>query len=439
MKQRFDSRWSRPRSFPAASQEEHENAELFFAEMLGESEALEDVPQPAPVPAPAPAPAPTPSVYARSVAVTDNLALLVTDHAPLPVTASEVQRVATNAGARDDYKSVCAFVPDTPHRSLLVFFHGNNNYVTVAPAGDVPARVDPSQHSRVPLWTDAAGRASASAKKAAPLQYRLDSLARSQGRLSLPVSLPGVAIKNPVVLVPEDAERRSTGNYWSVPPRGQYGSSDNGTPTGPGTTRLQELIIDCYEQLRCLPNTSARPYLSRQMLSGSWVGNLLRTYVAGHSGGGKPLVETAGADAMLVTSTSAMGVRGRAADLWLLDCTYGFGVHNYVNFCRNWRNANLLAYRSDSSRLVCVYRPASHESDTETEADSLRRQIATDLQVDAGTLRKLHDSSDMSSRTMVNDVLPALTSSAVIFIRTNVAHDDIPTLFIPLLLRTAAS
>ena len=110
-----------------------------------------------------------------------------------------------------------------------------------------------------------------------------------------------------------------------------------------------------------------------------------------------------------------------------------------MNFCTNWNNARLLANRADGARLVCVYRPASTESDTETEADNLRVQVAGVLHVPAASLRKLHDSADMSSRSMVNDVIPALTSSPVVFVRTNVPHDLIPTRFTPLLLRTAAS
>jgi hypothetical protein len=132
-------------------------------------------------------------------------------------------------------------------------------------------------------------------------------------------------------------------------------------------------------------------------------------------------------------------VRGRAVELWLYDCTYGFGTHNYVNFCGNWNAAGLLAYGPAAARFVCVYRPRSPESDTETEADALRDQIAAKLRVPAAGLRVLHDSGNMASPSMVTDVIPALTSRPVVFVRTHVAHDDIPRLFTPLLLRTAAS
>ena len=198
--------------------------------------------------------------------------------------------------------------------------------------------------------------------------------------------------------------------------------------------------MDCYEKLRCLKNPSGKPYLSPKMESrASWVGNIRRTYLSGHSGGGKPLVEAAGADYMLITSSSVMGQGNRAADLWLFDCTYGFGIGNYVNFIRNWNNAGLLKYGPDGARFVCVYGPKSDQSNTETEANTLRGEIAKALSVKPDSLLKLHDSNKMDSPSMTKTVIPALRSSSVIFIRTAVAHDDIPTNFIPLLLRTAAS
>jgi hypothetical protein len=237
------------------------NADLFVEELFGEQ--------------PAPAPTQTaPGTSSRDVAVTDTLALLVTGQAPLPVTPPEVTRVAGNSGARDDYKSVAAIVPSTPERRLLLFFHGNNNYVTVALTGDVPATVDPSRHSRVPRWADARARAGAIRKKAAPIKYGYESLAASQNALQPAPLFSRLTTKDPVVLIPEDTELVTTGNFWSVPPPGQYGTSNNGRPSGPGTTRLQELVMECYDHLRVLQKPSGRTYLSPGMLNrSSWVGN----------------------------------------------------------------------------------------------------------------------------------------------------------------------
>jgi len=412
------------------SRRERRNADLFFAS-FGEDE-------PAASTSTTTTTTTTPTSCARDVAVTETMALLIAGNAPLAVTPAEASRVAGDSGARDDYRSVAAIVPATPERRLLIFFHGNNNYVTVAARGDVPTSADPSGHSRVPRWADATGRAGAARKTAAPLHYALDSLASSQRSLQPPTAF-GRAVKDPVVLIPEDAER-STGSFWAVPPRNQYGTPTDGRPSGPGTVRLQNLVMECYDHLRCLQNPAGRPYLPPGMVhQASWVGNIERVYVSGHSGGGKPLVEAAGADMVLITPTSVAGVRGRAIEFWLYDCTYGFGTHNYVNFCTNWNAAGLLANRADGARLVCVYRPKAPGSDTESEADRLRDQIAGALRVTAASLRVLHDSTDMASRSMVGDVIPALASRPVVFIRTNVPHDLIPTRFTPLLLRTAAS
>jgi hypothetical protein len=434
--------------FGRVSRQERYDADLFMADLFGlpvivgtaEPYAGEDERRLALPPGAGPAPALPATSCARDVAVNDSLALLITNQAPLPVTSAEVRRVTGNSAAVDDYKSVAAIVPATPERRLLIFFHGNNNYVTVAPRGDVPASIDPSGHSRVPRWADARARAGAVRKKAVPLQYAFDTLAAAQATLQPPARFASLAAKNPVVLIPGDTELTTTGSYWSVPPRNQYGTATDGRPAGPGTVRLQELVMECYDHLRCLQTPSGRPYLAPGMVhQASWVGNLERTYVAGHSGGGKPLVEAAGADMMLITPSSVAGVRGRAVEFWLYDCTYGFGTHNYVNFCTNWNNAGLLAYGRAGARFVCVYRPGSPESDTETEADSLRELIAARLRVPAAGLRVLHDSSDMASRSMSADVIPALTSRPVVFIRTRVSHDAIPRQFTPLLLRTAAS
>jgi hypothetical protein len=88
---------------------------------------------------------------------------------------------------------------------------------------------------------------------------------------------------------------------------------------------------------------------------------------------------------------------------------------------------------------VCVYRPTDPDSDTETEADALRAELATLLGVPAPSLRTLHDDASMTSESMVKRVVPALSTSPVVFIRTKVGHETIPAAFIPLLLRTAAS
>jgi hypothetical protein len=396
---------------------------------------------------------PAASVCARDIAVNDTLALVIASNAPLPVSAKEIKRAAADGGIRDDYHSVAAVVPAAADRRLLIFFHGNSNYVTVAPSGDVPTRVDSTGHSRVPRWADAIGRAtvtgapekpggaSGDGVRAAPIKYGFVALAAAQQALKPETSFTDRDVKNPVVLIPQDAEV-STSAWWCVPPKGQYGSASDGKPSGPGTKKLEDLVLECYDHLRCLRNPSGRPYLSPDASQrASWASNIQRVYVAGHSGGGKPLIEAAGADMLLITPSSAAGLGGRAVELWLYDCTYNFGVglKNYVNFCTNWHKAGLLGYRADSARFVCVYGPKTKYGDTESQADLLRTQIAAVLNVAPASLLKLHDSNSMTASSMISTVIPALTSQGVVFIRTNVAHESIPTLFTPLLLRTAAS
>jgi hypothetical protein len=426
------------------STREDREAELFYADLIGvpavrhglrprKRSTLDPATEQAANPNASAQPA---RVCLRDVAITENMALLVTEHAPLPVPLppstvnAEATRIANISGAQEDYKSVGCVVPSQVEKRLLIFFAGNNNSVTVEPGPDGRAR------SRGPRWASAAARTNI----ASPIEYKFESLALAQTTLrNATPSLTQRELKNPVVLIPEDAQR-SSGKYWSVPPPGQYGSSNDGRIDGPGTTRLQNLVMECYQHLRCLAAPSGRKYLPPGMGdAASWVSNIQRVYLSGHSGGGKPLVEAAGADMSLITPSSIMGVGGRAIDLWLFDATYGFGIHNYVNFCKNWQKNNLLVNRADGARFVCIYRAKDRYGDTESEATALRLRLAQELQLDARSLLVLHDSADMNSSSIRTRVIPALLSMPVVFIRTAVGHGAIPTKFIPLLLATAAS
>ena len=405
----------------------------------GEAEDPQPPKPPAQPPAPPPPPPQVASVCAVDEAVSDTLALLRAVQSPMPVSATERTRAGGIAGALDDYRSVAAVVPATPDRRLLVFLHGNRDYVTIAKVGDVPGAIDPSRHSRVPRWADVTGRKKALTKKAVPLRYGFNALPAAQTALTPSEPFAGRNVKNPIVLVPADAEL-SSGLSWNVPPKGQYGRGDDGKPQGPGTMRFYELLKECFEHLRCLAKPSGGTYLpSAASNLPSWLPNMRRIYVVGHSGGGKPLLEACGADMLLVSPTSRAGTDSRAVDIWLLDATYGWGAHNYVNFCRSWKAAGLLKNAPDGARFVCVYREKDPDSNTETEADALRGELATLLGVPKPSLLTLHDDASMTSESMVKRVVPALSTSPVVFIRTKVGHETIPTAFIPLLLRTAAS
>jgi hypothetical protein len=68
------------------------------------------------------------------VHVTANMALLYSEEAPLPLAADiKTARSKPQTSTTDDYKAVWSFTPQPPDPSVLVFFHGNGHYVTIAP------------------------------------------------------------------------------------------------------------------------------------------------------------------------------------------------------------------------------------------------------------------------------------------------------------------
>jgi hypothetical protein len=311
------------------------------------------------------------------VAVDDATALLFPDEAPL----------VPAAGLRDA-RAVWSRVPPRPDHSALVYLHGHNGYVTV----------DASGRSRVPDWAagDAAARAGASAKAAAPLAYKLDRL--DAGRDG----------KTPIVLVPE-VSTLAQGSFWAKEPAGQYADP----------SRLGALLADCLRRLARLHRPNGRAYLP-----GGFAFD--RVYLAGHSGAGLPLEEAA------ESSLIRPGAGGVPADLWLFDCTYWSRVTGFVRFCSRWNEAGRLAGgRRDASRFVCVYRPRTQ---TEEVADALRAEVAKALGVAAATLVVDH-----SPENFDKSVRPALQASGALFVRTHLPHDEIPTVFIPALIGTSAS
>ena len=316
------------------------------------------------------------------LAIDEHTALLFSTEAPL-----------TPERGKRDARAVWCHVPPKPERSVLVYLHGNNNYVTVDDAG----------RSRVPDWatTDAA-RAGAAAKQAVGLIYGLDRLeSRETG-------------KRPLVLVPEVAVL-SQGSFWAREPISQY--------TDP--QRLGLLVEDCADRLARLHRPEGDAYLPHDFAVRKGKSRLERVYFSGHSGAGLPLEEAA-RSALLLPDT------GVPADLWLFDCTYWSKVDGFVEFCRRWHAAGRLGGgHRDHARFVCVYRP---KTQTEEVADTLRGEIAKVLRVDAGSLVRDHSAGNLEA-----EIRPALRRAGVLFLRTPTPHDEIPTLFIPELLRTAAS
>ena len=303
-----------------------------------------------------------------------------------------------------DARAVWAHVPGRPGRSVLIYLHGHNGYVTVDAAG----------RSRVPDWAarDESARKGASAKLAAPLVYGLDRLGTR------------LAGQEPIVIVPEDSTL-ATGSFWAKEPAGQYADP----------ARLGKLVTDALGHLACLHRPDGRSYLPDGFAEvrtrpaaapgAAAAPTLDRVYLCGHSGAGLPLEEAAG-------STLILPDRGTPADLWLFDCTYWSKVAGFVRFCERWKAVNRLAGgRRDAARFVCIYRPRTQ---TEEVADALRDEVARILGVESRLLVRDHSPANFEK-----DIAPALRTSGALFLRTHLPHDEIPTFFIPALLQTSAT
>ena len=319
-----------------------------------------------------------PEICRSDLAIDDWTALLFPAQAPL----------APTPGGRDA-RAVWASVPTHPDPALLLFLHGYNNYVTV----------DAQGRSRIPDWAvdDPVAHAGALARLAAPLAYGLDKLASAHTG------------KRPVVLVPEDGVL-AHGAFWATTPRGQYRDP----------AHLGALVAAAFAHLACLHRPSGQPYLPSAGLE--------RIYLCGHSGAGLPLQEAAGSDVVLPRA-------GVPTDLWLFDCTYWGDVSSFVQFCAHWHGLGRLgAGRRVAARFVCVYRP---HTQTEAVADVLRGEIASVLGVAPAALVKDHIKTEAGDNYAA-EIRPALRTSGVLFLRTSLPHDDIPTYFIPCLLETAA-
>jgi hypothetical protein len=397
-----------------------------------------------------------PSICSDDVAVNDSMALLYSDEAPLPVT-KKIQD-ARGKLTKDDYKAVWAWVPRKPDPSLLLFFHGNHHYVTVdkpgAPAKKYGKKKDkdgPAPPSRMPDWAenDDSAIAGVHAYPASGLYYQLDTLDTSQTGLPADTG----TVKKPVVIVPEDVELLAPGgNDWAAPPLTQYSDAD----------RLERLADNCYSHLRCLQNPSKAPYLvSTKDKSGlSYIANLKRLYLCGHSGGGKPMLECAAATWVLSGKVPV--------DVWLFDATYVWKSHdldNYVALCQKWLDGGKLGNGLSDNRFVCIFKPKNkkmetekvegkevpsidpvtkeqkwHWTGTEMEADELRSRLAKLLKKKDSELWLEHTAKTKTAPDNLNTVIiPALKKNGVLFIRTYLEHESIPTTFIPVLLRTAAS
>lgn len=343
-------------------------------------EARQQPPPPRNQPAqPAASPAPAAALCAHDIAVVSTgtgpcrAALLQCDHAP-------------SAGQIPDGKSVWAWVGDGAAFAdlrLLTYFHGYGNSVRISNTG-APAT--------------AAGN-----------KYKLGAAAD--------------AFQQPVVLAPQCAR----------------GSSEQRNNLANGA-RLGAFIDDAFAHLECLakdPSCSPGKYLSPLRTSG----DVKRHYLTGHSGGGKPLGQAA---------VSAFAF-AKPTFLVLLDAQYGYfragspGTPDVVRqFVEHWDALGKLGLGQDQSRVLIVSR-INNDSGTNPETILIRDELRsvnlgnhksyTVAEVGVptpGGVRARGSGPFPASEKL--DALNALRREPIVVVWTPVAHDEIPTYFIPVVL-----
>jgi N-acetylmuramoyl-L-alanine amidase/peptidoglycan hydrolase-like protein with peptidoglycan-binding domain len=339
---------------------------------------------------------------AADIAVDEHTALIFSNEAPL-------------AGRRDcDYRAVWTYTtsPSPTPFSILTYFHGNNGYVTV----DAQHR-----NGRVPSW------AHPSPAPVTPgLKYDIAGAVQASRQ-------------HPVAIIPEIGIP-SSGNFWAITEAGSL-SADRAS--------LSRLIDDTWGHLARLNRPSGSPYLS----GGERCPLIRRAFLAGHSGGGRALGPAA-------ASSVALGV---PTDLWLLDCTYGWGVDEYVNFCRHWKLQGHLGNDAQSSRTVIVVwtRSETTTNGGGTIIQRLRAGWTSNGQQHPGfnavrftqhkfcpftgtcppsgyTAAPGTEIVEVMQDASWDEIETCLRQFPVVLIHTTIQHDEIPLRYIPHLLSTAA-
>jgi hypothetical protein len=199
-----------------------------------------------------------------------------------------------------DHRAVWAAVPAAAERQVMVYFHGNDGFVTAS-----------STHPRgyLPSWAPRG----VSAEAVGPA-YDLHRIAAE-------------APSPPVVLAPEVGVRGPQGGgAWAVTSSGAF-ARDRVAPDALG--RLVEDAVVRLGALGLVPSSFRAE----------------RVLVAAHSGGGRLLAS------LLATET----VRSRPVDLWMLDATYGWGEpEDYARAVAAWREQGRLE-GPGHNRLVMAY------------------------------------------------------------------------------------
>ncbi|MGO9272170.1 MAG: hypothetical protein ACLQOO_18385 [Terriglobia bacterium] len=289
---------------------------------------------------------------------------------------------ATAANLHCDFKAVWTYVPPPPQDqvSVLIYFHGNDNWV----------RLDDAGNCIVPDWwqdgdpiaqRNPRTKAVTPARDCAPKGYGLAATAEDNHK--------------PIVIAPEDM------------------NPVNHTPTAEGSSdkaALGDLIEDCFKHLSdtslLTKKTSCGggPYLTKKPA----LTDIKRLFVSGHSGGGKPLAKAAASNVAISLAT----------DLCLLDCTYGWGTAEYVDYCKTKKAS--LGNAAGQSRLLCFYLgfPIRDEN---VAKDSIRKQLEDQNKKNA----KFNDDlpATNAARAARHPPLPPLSPKPIVTITDDLLTD----------------
>ena len=224
-----------------------------------------------------------------------------------------------------DFAATWAYVPETDPAlpdstlSLHVYFHGNSNYVTVDPATGKCTKPD---------WMPGPMGVPCSVESA-----RLAESAEDHHK--------------PVVLAPEDA---ATDRLHTAHGKLRATAANSSAPVD---SALGAFVEACFRQLAALDKDAGCPGSKKYLARNPSLTEIKRLFLCGHSGGGNPLSAASRADLVVNTPT----------DLGLLDCTYGWGNTEYVDFCTDKTSKGKMGLAAGERRLLCFYTPA--EGDTE--------------------------------------------------------------------------
>ena len=399
------------------------------------------------------------------IAIDSNTAMLFSDEAPL------TKKITPKEG-----KAVWAFVPDSVQKAknftnVAFYFHGHDGWVLVDkahPGGFTPkwekdAVTAKSSAVGQPLFPPAPSsnafnlKPGNGSKHASGPKYELDQPKANDPLVLVPtVALPvaetavvtvgGIPLSKggvPVKL-PSGADKLTIA---------KFARDDAGTLTKHGAV-LQDLIFDCCEHLRILKRdvppppfylpTSVAVEADRKIDDNK---GLQRLFLIGHSGGGIPLGASAGSDLALAKPT----------DLGLIDCTYAPVPPEYVNFCVT-KGKSKLGRGPGMSRMLVFTNVNSGKEDTNKHATELRDELKKQgfsitplldvlkppatwpASIDVAEIQFAVPAANIHAPTAAQLALleaPLKQPYKVIFIRTNVVHDDMPNTFIPLIFSTS--